>query len=80
LLDRHVEARWPGLYYNPARWQTADGYIPFPVFDLYAAALWPVAAIERMNMAQAIGLVMAGKDDAKSLRDATLNEAFPGED
>lgn len=72
-----MEARFPGVYYNPQRWQTDDGYIPFPVFDLYAAALWPVAAIERMNMAQAIGLVLAGKDAGDELRRATLREAFP---
>lgn len=79
LLDRHVEARWPGVYFNPQRWATADGYIPFPVFDRYAAALWPVAALERLNMAHSIGLAFGDPKTSDKMHRAAIAEAYPGE-
>lgn len=78
LLDQHVEAAFPGVYFNPARWNTADGYIPFPVFDLYALALWPIPAMDRLNTAHAIGLAFADPKAGARLHERTLTEAYPG--
>lgn len=75
----YVEARWPGVYYNPQRWTTADGYMPFRVFQEYAAALWPAYALERLNLARAIGLALASEKDVQRIAAATVAEAYPGE-
>lgn len=72
-----MEERWPGAYYNPQRWATADGYMPFRVFQEYATALWPAAALERMNLASAIGLALAGKQDAERMAKQVTAEAYP---
>jgi hypothetical protein len=78
LMVCAVEARYPGTYYNPARWGTADGYMPFPVFREYAEGLWPLYAQERLNLAAAIGLALAGKEKGPLLAARTLEEAYPG--
>jgi hypothetical protein len=72
-----VEQAFPGVYFNPARWDTADGYIPFPVFDLYAAALWRARAVDRVNLAGAITQALAEKKAQQSLLASNLQEAFP---
>lgn len=78
LIDRLVERAFPGVYWNPARWPTADGYVPAQVFDLYAAALFPAAALDRLNMGQAIGLAMGADPAAReSAVAAALREVYP---
>jgi hypothetical protein len=80
LIDRMVEARFPGVYWNPTRWPTADGYIPFRVFDLYAASLATAAALDRMNLAHAIGLALVSdKTVSDRLWQAAIHEAYPRE-
>jgi hypothetical protein len=79
LIDRLVERTFPGVYWNPARWPTADGYVPFRVFDLYAASLTAALALDRMNTAQAIGMVLAEKEAADRLWTASIREAYPRE-
>lgn len=64
------------MYWNPARWPTADGYVPFRVFDLYAAALFPALALDRLNTAQAIALVAGEKRAAEVAHTATIREVY----
>lgn len=73
-----MERHFPGVYYAPGRWETSDGYIPFPVFDRYVAALFPALALERMNLTQGIGLAFGGKDGEERWL-ATVREAYPEE-
>ena len=65
------------MYWNPARWPTRDGYIPFRLFDLYAASLMPGLALVRLNTAQAIGMVASGnRQTAERAWDATTREIY----
>lgn len=64
------------MYWNPARWPTRDGYIPFRVFDLYAAALLPSLALVRLNTAQAIGMVAGDKQVAERAWSQTTREIY----
>lgn len=83
LIDRLVEERFPTAYFNPARWGgpngTADGYMPFPIFPLFAAAIFPALALERLNVAQSIAMTMAEKAAAQGAWDAAVREAYPAE-
>ena len=55
LLWARVEARWPGLYHNPARWtMTRDGYIPRALFYVLARALPRLRAGEMLDRARAV--------------------------
>jgi len=78
LVQAHVEATWPVAYFNPARWPTADGYLPWRLFLLYAAALYPRWAMERLVTAQAIGLAFEPADyKGKEARAKASAEAYP---
>lgn len=79
MIDRYVEQAFPGVYFNPDRWDTADGFLPFPVFDLYADALWRQRAVERVNLLTAIKLAFADQKVGGSLVNQSLTEGFPAE-
>lgn len=50
--------------------------VPFRVFDLYAAAVMPALALERLNTAQAIGMVAGEKRVAEQTWTATSREIY----
>lgn len=78
LVEAHVEAKWPHVYFNPHRWSTVDGFVPWRFFLLYAAALYPLWAMERMTMASAIGLAFAPADESgRRTRREAAAEAYP---
>jgi hypothetical protein len=80
VVQAHIEARWPHVYFNPARWDTADGYLPWRLFLLYAAALYPVWAMERLTMTSAIGLAFQAADaQGEAARTRAAAEAYPEE-
>lgn len=64
------------MYWNPARWRTSDGIVPFRVFDLYAGALMPALALTRLNTAQAYGMVMGEKRIAEQTWQSTTREIY----
>lgn len=78
-MDRLVELHFPGVYFNPARWPTADGFIPFPVFPRYVDALFQAMALERLNSAQSVGMALAPQEKAKIAWDQATAEAYPME-
>lgn len=72
-----MEYAFPGVYYAPTRWPTADGYIPSHLFDLYAAALAPAYALDRLNSAQAIGMALATDPRVgRELWESTAREVY----
>lgn len=46
------------------------------MFDLYVRALFPALAMDRMNTAQAIGLVIADRPVAEKNWDAATRELY----
>lgn len=54
--------------------------IPWQLFLGYAAALYPVWAIERMNTAEAIGLAFASEKDGPTLWRQVTRDAYPVEE
>lgn len=65
-------------YYNPARWNTADGYAPFPVTWVEYVGLLTLDAKQRLSMADAMSLSMASDvNKAQRARQELLKQAFP---
>lgn len=64
-------------YFNPARWDTRDGYAPF--LEVWAA--WKTArmgrAMDRLNLIRAMATTHAG-DRAQAMIDADTKEALGG--
>lgn len=55
LLWARVEARFPGLYFDPARWtMTRDGYMPRALFYLLVRSLPRLRAGELLDQARAV--------------------------
>jgi hypothetical protein len=77
LVQLHVEREFPGIVFNPERWDTIDGYIPWRLFLRYAAALYPVWAMERLRLAASIGLAFASDPKGHQIRDQAVAEAYP---
>jgi hypothetical protein len=71
ILAARVEARWPFVYHNPARWtMTRDGYVPRAVFYLYVRALPRLRTGELLDTAAAVerGYASARLDGSKRFR------------
>lgn len=67
-----------GWYYQPGRWPTSDGVVPWTEFLAASKALWAFRAIDRMNTTRAIGVAFAGDTpDGQRVRAAEVAEAFP---
>lgn len=67
-----------GWYYQPGRWPTSDGVVPWEEFVAASKVLWALRAIERLNTARAIGVAFSGDSpEAQRLRAAEVAEAFP---
>lgn len=70
-------------YYQPRRWRTRDGIIPFKRFWLEHAAIRRVMAVERLSLIQAVmlgtRLTQPIKDTTKleALVDQQFDEAYP---
>lgn len=80
LLVAHVEREFPGVYWNPARWGTVDGYVPWRQFLAYAEALFPLWALDRLTLSASIGLAFAPSDgEGPRLRRQAVEEAYPME-
>ena len=72
------QREYPGTYYQPGRWATSDGIVPWSEFVEGCRALWALRAIDRLNTARAIGVAFAGDTpDGQRVRRAEVAEAFP---
>lgn len=66
-----------GWYFNPARWRTADGYVPFRLLWPAWRRLQAARAADRLDVARAVSLAHQPGEQAKRLTDAELREAYP---
>jgi hypothetical protein len=64
-------------YWNPARWQTADGYAPFAVCLLEYAGLQALDARRRLEVAD--GFAIAHAKDPKRVRSQLEKVAYPSD-
>jgi hypothetical protein len=77
--ERFYGAAW---FYNPARWDTSDGYVPFHVCWAYWHAMEPLMAFERLFVMRAVQLgisVPLKPEVVGQLADAEIARAFPQE-
>lgn len=72
LAEAHYGAAWA---WNPARWKTADGGVPWPVFLVAVYAMTSHRAVAQLSHATAIRLADTTDDSA---RDRFQQLAFPG--
>ena len=82
LACRQAEAFWgASWYWNPARWGTRDGYVPFPVLWDAWRAMQSVAAWQRMQITQAVALAQPVDESHMGQRDRYVKReqdlAFP---
>jgi hypothetical protein len=66
-----------GWYWNPARWDTWDGYAPYDVVWRAWTTMQQARAFERLNQVRAIGITQAG-EKAQAIYDADVREALGG--
>ena len=66
-----------GWYWNPARWQTADGYAPFAVCLLEYAGLQALEARRRLEIAD--GFALSHAKDPKRVRAQLEKMAYPSD-
>lgn len=74
----HVEQRWPGSFYAPLRWGTADGCMPFAVCWMYFRAMRAGLALDALTTARGIGLAFGDPGAARKPMDTAIDEAFGG--
>lgn len=84
LACAQCEAFWgASWYFNPARWDTVDGYVPFPVLWDAWRTMQSVAAWQRLQMMHAVALAQpvseAALTDRQRLVDVEQRQAFPAE-
>lgn len=85
LACRQCEAFWgASWYWNPARWGTRDGYVPFPVLWDAWRSMQSVTAWQRLMWTKAFALGQPVSQDHLPDRsravDAEMQLAFPAED
>lgn len=66
-----VEAFYPQVH---GRWETADGCLPLALVGPYHRAMRSTLAMQRLNLAAAIGLALSDQDGA--YRDTTEAETY----
>lgn len=70
-------------YFNPRRWDTVDGYVPFPVLWDGWRTMQSVSAWQRMQLTQAVALAQPVHEgqltDRQRLHDQEHRTAFPPE-
>lgn len=67
-----------GWYYDPARWNTVDGYAPHGVVWLTYEGLMALDAQSQLAMTDAIALAFGGEKSA-SVREQVMARAYPRE-
>ena len=75
LAERHYGAAW---YYAPARWGTADGYVPWDVFLVTWESMQAQWALDRAMGATAALIGHADPEQAQRIIDQDIAAAFPG--
>lgn len=72
-----------GWYWNPPRWGTSDGYVPFPVLWDAWRAMQSVQAWQRLSMSSAVALGQPVSEEGRDKRERAVKEqewlAFPTE-
>ena len=76
LCEWHYGADW---YWNPARWRTDDGVVPWAVFLIAVDALMGHLALERWQQSMAALIGQAGGDLAQRELEKMHDLAFPGD-
>lgn len=72
-----TEAFWGSAWFhNPARWGTADGYVPYRVLWAYWHAMESARALKRLDQIRAGQIVRAG-EAARGALETELSEAYP---
>lgn len=74
MCERHYGAEW---YWNPKRWTTADGYVPWAEFLVKWDALMGHLAIDRLQQTLAAFTGRAEGDQAQRALDRMERAAFP---
>lgn len=74
LVEWGYGAEW---WWNPARWDTLDGYAPYAEVWRAWQTMGQARALERLNVVRAISTSRAG-ERAQRLVDTDFQEAFPG--
>jgi len=69
-----------GWYFNPARWDTVDGYAPWSVVWIAWRSLQSIAAWERLSMQRAIALSLSSGDAGARQRLEEMAIAYPVEE
>ena len=78
LAALHAEHFWGAhWWFNPTRWDTPDGYVPWQVFWVYWQAIRSVRAVERLQVMRATRL--AGIEDRTAFRRAMDDEVRDAE-
>jgi len=67
-----------GAWFNPALWSTADGIVPWPVFDLLAMRLTTLGAAEKLTLASAMHLGTSSGQGVETILKRLLRQAYPG--
>lgn len=84
LACAQCEAFWgASWYFNPARWATVDGYVPFPVLWDAWRTMQSVAAWQRMQITHAVALAQPVSEERLQERlqagEREQRQAFPVE-
>lgn len=73
----HAQRYWgPDVVYNPQRWRTTDGYIPYHILQLYWLGAVSLMAFERYSAAKAQHMAERSEAGAR-LSQENLQLAFP---
>lgn len=65
--------------FNPARWGTSDGYVPYRVFRVYWFAAVSISAYERLSDIKTHTIVR-NKEKSSAMLEETISTAFPETD
>lgn len=84
LACAQCEAFWgASWYFNPQRWATVDGYVPFPVLWDAWRTMQSVAAWQRLQITHAVAMAQpvheSAVTDRQRLMDQEQRQAFPPE-
>lgn len=73
LVEREYGAAW---WFNPARWETLDGFAPYLAVWEAWETMRRARAWERLSLVRAISVARAGEAGQRAI-DTDLREAFP---
>lgn len=70
-------------YWNPARWGTSDGVVPFPILWDTWRAMQSVVAWQQLHQMQAVAMAQPVSEermaDRQRIVDRVMQDAFPQE-